>query len=172
MWKGSIIMIEGKILSYGDSLDDVFAIRKKVFVEELGVPSEVVFDQLDSEAMHVLVYEEPVKSNNRIDNNSKDLKKAVATGRITLDGKVCKISNIAVLEEYRNKKYGDFTVRMLINKAFTAGVNEVIVKAFPNVIEFFQKIGFQLIDNENKEYESSDYNMIISMMNVVTKCKK
>lgn len=165
-------MIQGKILTSGDNLEEAFEIRKKVFIEELGIPKEIQFDQLDMEAMHVLVYEEPSKANDlKIDKINIE-KKAVATGRIVYDGEECQISNVAVLTEYRNRKYGDFTVRMLLNKAFTAGVTNVTVNASQEVTKFFEKIGFRLIENEFKSTGSLSYNMIIHVKDIVTKCKK
>jgi hypothetical protein len=51
-------LVQGKILSYGDDLSEVYSIRRKVFVDELGVPEEIEFNRSDLDAMHVLVYEE------------------------------------------------------------------------------------------------------------------
>ncbi len=154
------MLIQGKILSYGDDLSDVYEIRRKVFVDEMNILEEEEFDGQDDMAMHVIVYEEAGS------------KKAVATGRIRFDGSVCEIDHIAVLKEYRNKKYGDFTVRMLLNKAFVAGIHDIKCIVFTNTIGFFEKIGFHrnndIIMNNNHEF----YEMSINMKDVITTCHK
>jgi len=153
-------LIQGKILSYGDNnLSEAYNIRQKFFVEEFNLPEESEFDEYDKEAMHVLVYD---NSENR---------KAVATGRISYDGNLCLISKVSVLKEYRNLKYGDFTVRMLINKAFTSGIREVYVNALPTMMEFYKKIGFIQTEKVYTELEITYNVMVISDCNVVRPCK-
>lgn len=161
------MLIQGKILAYGDDLTEVFQIRKKVFVEEQGIPEELEFDDLDSQAMHVIVYEEDPNW-----KNDKAYKKAVATGRIIFDGTTCKIGRIAVLKEYRNMKYGDFTVRMLLNKAFTAGIDEVRLDANCSVQAFYEKIGFHVAGEPFAEAGIEHLPMIIHMYDIKTNCKK
>jgi predicted GNAT family N-acyltransferase len=158
-------MIQGKLLSYGDDLKEVYEIRQEVFVDELGYPREYERDGLDSEAIHVLVYEQEKGA-----NPSKE--KVVATGRITLEGNSCSISKIAVLKEYRNKEYGDFAVRMLINKAFTAGIGEVRVEVTSKTAEFFRKIGFQYGEMAEDSGVGSKRIMMITANDVITCCRK
>jgi predicted GNAT family N-acyltransferase len=159
--EGEIVLIQGKILSYGDDLAEVFQIRRTVFVEEQKIPDELEFDDLDHEAMHVIVYEEDPNWRDTKEN----YKKAVATGRILFDGTTCKIGRIAVLKEHRNMKYGDFTVRMLLNKAFTAGINEVSLDAQCSAQGFYEKIGFH-------EAGIIHIPMVIHMRDIITSCKK
>jgi ribosomal protein S18 acetylase RimI-like enzyme len=155
------MLIQGKLLSYGSDLSDVYMIRRKVFLDEMNLPEGVEFDSLDDMAMHVIVHEEAGST------------KAVATGRITYDGGDCEIGHIAVLKEYRNKKYGDFTVRMLLNKAFTAGVNDVSCIVFANTIAFFEKIGFHKVDETPMYQNNHEYfRMVINSKEVRTECHK
>lgn len=154
-------MIQGKLLSFNDNLEQVNIIRKQVLVEELEIPEQIVFDENDKNAIFVLVYEESNIKNGVIN-------KPVATGRIIYDGDNCIIDNIAVLKEYRQKKYGDFTVRMLINKAFTSGISEITVSTFPELLEFYKKIGF--IFKENKDDQYFKCIMMLNQNNVKTKC--
>ena len=154
------MLIQGKILSCGCDLSEVFKIRKEVFVEELHIPEEVEFDDLDSIAMHVIVYEEAGSKN------------TVATGRIFFDGTICEIGHICVRKEFRGKKYGDFAVRMLINKAFVSGIPEVCCNVSGDVIEFFQKIGFRKDDKITEINQSKCYPMIIHDSDIVRACSK
>ena len=152
------MLIQGKILSHGNDLSDVYMIRRKVFIEEMGIPEEVEFDGQDENAMHVIVYEEAAN------------KKAVATGRICFDGTNCLIGHIAVLKEHRYKKYGDFTVRMLLNKSFTAGIHDISVLSFNDTVAFFEKIGFH-IDGQTDQ-DTICCRMSININDVKTECKK
>lgn len=162
-------MTQGKLLSYDDDLTEVFHIRRRVFVEELNNPEEIEFDELDNTAIHAIVYEKDTDSKD-IDNNPQS-NIAVATGRIIYDGEKCYISHICVLHEHRKKKYGDFAVRMLLNKGFASGVDEVSLIT-PNLLEvFFKKIGFKKVGEtftmNGQEYQT----MIIHLNDLKTACK-
>lgn len=162
------MLIQGKILSYGDDLSEAFQIRRNVFVEEQGIPEDLEFDDIDQEAMHVIVYETTPNRNAK----GQDDKNAVATGRIFFDGESCKIGRIAVLKEYRNMKYGDFTVRMLMNKAFTSGINEITLDAQCYAESFYEKIGFHKVGEPFLDTGIPHIKMIISIRDVVTSCKR
>ena len=163
-------MIQGKIISYEDGLSEAFEIRNKVFVGENGIPKELEFDDLDKDSMHVIVYEADPNGRN---NQRKVINtKAVATGRIIYDGFSCQIGKIAVLKEYRGNRYGDFTVRMLLNKAFTAGIEEVTIHAFLSSEGFYNKIGFKKIGDKFIENGIWHCKMYITAQNIVTICGK
>lgn len=121
-------MIKGVYLNGEDDLTDAFLIREKVFIEEQGVPKELELDELDTYAIHAVAY---------------DGEKAVATGRIVYDGDTYKIGRVAVLKEERGKQYGDFIVRMLLDKAFLHGADEVVLGAQLQAVKFYEKIGFE-----------------------------
>lgn len=163
------MVIQGKILSYGDDLAEVFRIRKEVLIEEFGISEEIEFDGLDEHAMHVIVYEEGIRK--PLSGELSEEKNAVATGRIVYDGISCEIGHIAVIKEFRGKKYGDFTVRMLLNKAFTGGVKEVVVNIDPRLEEFYHKIGFKRVSSSDEE-GFSQLKMIIHPGDAVTLCSK
>ena len=154
------MLIQGKLLTYGDDLRSAYDIRKEVFHEEMGLPLEYIDDGMDDLSMHVLVFE------------NENRNKAIATGRIYYDGEVCSLSQIAVLKDYRGKKYGDFTVRMLLSKAFTAGIRNVVLDSFEDTINFFKALGFQELNSRCSKYEKQLFGMIISESGVVKQCGK
>lgn len=160
------MLIQGKLLSYGDNLSEVLEIRQKVFVEELGCSTNAAFDDIDQISMHVIVYEE--------DPNWKETynKKAVATGRVYFDGITCEIGQVAVLKDYRKKKYGDFTVRMLLNKAFTSGVNIVTLISPCDVVGFFKTIGFKVLEDCMSDNGAHQFVMAIQSKEVITQCSR
>lgn len=151
-------MIQGKLLSNIEDLSEIYEIRKKVFVEELGISEEIVIDELDQSAIHAFVYE------------GQELKKVVAIGRILYDGETYSIDKVAVKKEYRGLMYGDFIVRLLLNKAFAAGAEKILLYSQPDTIGFYTKIGFQNSCNTITEYGKIYNIMTISKNNVVKKC--
>ena len=155
-------MIQGKILSYGDDLKEIYEIRTKVFIEELGISRDIEFDIHDPDAIHVLVYEEQ-------NSKQEDYLIPVATGRITYDGDVCEIGHIAVLENYRNKDYGDFAVRMLINRALLSGLSTITILSPKKVIGFFEKVGFVIDNDQNSDVDV--LRMILNLNDIETMCK-
>lgn len=154
------MLIQGKILSYGSDLSEVIDIRRKVFIQELNMEENEEFDDQDSYAIHVVVYEQGDRIN------------PVATGRLIFDGTTCEIGHVAVLKEYRNKKYGDFAVRMLINKAFTSGIHEVTIKTPNNLIEFYHRIGFKIKKEAAEAEDTKECIMSVHDGDVVTCCHK
>lgn len=121
-------MIEGRFL-YGadDDLSDVFQIRRKVFVEEKGISEDNEFDGFDNMCLHGLI---------------KVQGKMLGAGRIFYDGETFRLGHIAVLADERGKKYGDFLVRMLIDRCFVSGALEVVAETGYDTAGFFEKIGF------------------------------
>ncbi len=125
-------MIEGKFIHGDQDLAEVFKIRREVFCEEQHISEEEEFDDLDKEALHVIISE---KQQN------------VAVGRLVKIDHYYKIGRIAVLKECRGMHYGDFVVRMLVDKAFQLGAKEVHVGAQTYAKGFYEKIGFK-VDGE------------------------
>lgn len=149
-------MIQGKLLSYDDDLSEVYSIRKKVFIDELGMKEDYIQSESDNNALHVIIYEE-----------AEDKRYVVATGSLYYNEKNARLDRVAVLKEYRDKKYGDFAVRMLIFKAFQKGYSHVELKCNNSIQGFFEAIGFDTLD-----YENSDVKMIITETNVCKGCNK
>lgn len=133
------MFIQGKYLYYGDNLSEVFEIRKQVFQIEQGVSAEEEFDDNDDLAVHVLVFD------------TEGEKHPVATGRVFHDGIDYRIGRVAVLKNERGKKYGDFVVRMLANKAFLSGAQRVVIDAQITALRFYERIGFKSFGEEFEE---------------------
>ena len=90
-------MIMGKYFMQGDDLAEPFAVRRAVFVQELGLPESAVFDGADGDCIHALAYD--------------DDKQPVAAGRLRLcDDGTFWIGYVAVLADKRRRKLGDRAV--------------------------------------------------------------
>ena len=116
-----------------EDITDSREIRRKVFVEEQNVPEELEFDEYDESALHLIAYEDG---------------KAVATSRLAFVDGHYKIGRVAVLKEERGKKYGDYVVRSMLEKAFADGIEEIYVGAQIQARGFYETIGFRAINEE------------------------
>lgn len=160
-------MIQGKLLSYGDDLSEVKHIMNEVFpisakVDSIINSSQKIFDIENEFVTYVIVYD------------GINYKNSVAVGSMIYDGTKCMIDKVGVLKSYRRQKYGDFAVRMLLNRAFTSGIQQVHLYASINDIKFFESIGFKLV-GDNINYDKIDNNvfeMKISNLDLVYNCKK
>jgi len=153
------MMIEGKYLYGADSdLSDVFAIRREVFINEDGLEEKHEFDGLDTMCIHGLI---------------SVAGKKLGTGRILYDGDEYRIGHICVLSEERGKKYGDFLVRMLIDKAFLCGANEVVVGSKINAIPFYETIGFEAFSEKYVDLSGIErVDMKLNKLSLCEECKK
>lgn len=159
--------IQGKFKEIGDDLSDVFEIRRKVFIEEQGKTKSEEFDEYDKEAIFCVVYEQSDNVNDVL--NHKPI--SVATGRLVLleDGSF-KIGRIAVLKEFRGKKYGDMVVKMLVNKAFLSGAEKVYVSAQVRAKGFYETIGFEEYGDIYKEFGVEHISMVLYQGKLCTLC--
>lgn len=148
-------MVFGKFLSPLDDLSECLEIRREVFIDEQGVAEELEYDGSDSTAMHLIVF---------------DGEKTVATGRISLIDGIYKISRVAVRKEERGKYYGDFTVRMLCDRAFQNGAEVVYINSQTHAVGFYESIGFECVGDEFMEAEIPHIEMQLKRCKFVSKC--
>ena len=148
-------MIRGIYLSYNDDLKDVYAIRKAVFTDEMGIDADTERDDNDMMAMHAVLEAEGGM---------------VATGRMKYDGETFELDKVAVLPDYRRQGYADFVVRMLLDKVFLADGKTILADVTADAVPFFETIGFkpcgQAYSKGNIEYRP----MKVVKGEVKTKC--
>lgn len=146
--------LEGQYLYYGDDLTNVYKIREQVFQIEQNINRDIDLDYMDAESIHVIVY---------MDNTP------VSTGRLFIKDKVFKIGRLAVLKDNRGNKLGDFTARMLIDKAFLMGADEIIISAQLEVKGFYERLGFLAIGDIVKEANIDHIGMVLKK-DLLCKC--
>ena len=73
---------------------------------------------------------------------------AVATARISEIPKGLKIGRIAVLKDYRGKRYGAQIVNAVVAKSIEAGADRVYVDAQNHAVNFYEKLGFRICGTE------------------------
>ncbi len=129
-------MIRGRYINQGEPADEALRIRQEVFVEEQKIDPAIEYDGLDGEAVHAVVYDEE--------------NQPAATGRLLWDvvANRFRIGRVATRKERRGCGYGDFVMRMLMDKAFQCGAEEVYVEAQETAVPFYQKLGFEITGGE------------------------
>ena len=110
-------------------IDQVFAIRTEVFVQEQKCLPAEEFDELDAVAQHYLLFENEL---------------AVATGRFRKTDKGIKIERIATLSQYRGKGYATELLHHLMEVAQTTykEANCFYLHAQVSVKPLYEKLGF------------------------------
>lgn len=119
-------MVFGRFVSGTGDLAQVKEIRQKVFIQELGI--EESGEMPDEFCMYAVVYDGDCPA---------------GTGCISYDGDRFTIAGIAVLQEYRGQKYGDFLIRLLIDKAIMSNAREIYLDALAGTEKFFEITGFE-----------------------------
>ena len=117
--------------------DEAHDIRIKVFIEEQGFENE--FDEIDSEATHILV-----KTDNGI---------PTATCRVFWNDEMNSyvLGRLAVLKEYRGRGIGSEVVKEALGYVKSAGGNRLMLHSQCSATEFYEKLGF--ISFGDVEYE-------------------
>lgn len=114
--------------------EDAYSVRRKVFVDEQGVPLSLELDHLDLTAAHFVVYSEDM---------------AIGAGRIreTSQG-IGKVERVSVLKEYRGKHLGNLIMNALEEHAVATGMNKIILNAQSYAIPFYEKLGYVITSPE------------------------
>jgi predicted GNAT family N-acyltransferase len=108
-------------------------IRRNVFVEEQNIPQELDLDGLDGQSKHALATE----------NGS-----LVATARLySSDGRHSVLARVAVMKEYRKKGIASKIINALISHSKESGFITIEIHAHEYLKEYYEKIGFQFIQN-------------------------
>lgn len=117
------------------SLQAAFDIRRRVFIEEQGIPEAEEWDDADATATHFLAL---------------DSDRPAATARLIAVGETAKIGRVAVLPEFRGTGLGRdlmaFVLAHAAERGFTASVLESQVYAIP----FYARLGYLA---EGPEYD-------------------
>ncbi|WP_419237811.1 GNAT family N-acetyltransferase [Photobacterium leiognathi subsp. mandapamensis] len=127
-------MVEIKIVAFDDAHRRLIrTVREQVFIQEQQIDPEIEFDDLDSEAVHVLVM---------------DGEQPLGTGRILADGH---IGRIAIMKSARGQGLGEKVVQTLVEYAQQQGYPRVDLGAQTHAVDFYRKLGFMSYGDEFME---------------------
>ena len=127
-----MMKLEIIIGSYQELKQNCDLVRYSVFVQEQNVPENIEMDDRDPLCRHIVI---------EIDYTP------IATGRIDI-AKEGKIGRVAVIKDYRNKGYGSLIVHKLEKIAQEEGLTSVWLNAQKPSINFYQRLGYQVISDE------------------------
>ena len=120
--------LEILIKPWQEASQAAYPIRKKVFIEEQGVPEDMELDEHDPLAKHALAYQDGL---------------CVGTGRLVrLDNHHAQIGRMAVLNDYRNQDIGSAILGSLITLAKAEGVSTLVLHSQISAAPFYAKFGF------------------------------
>lgn len=122
-------MITNKWINGTEGAAEAFALRRAVFVEEMGIAWQEDPDPLDAQAIQLIIY---------------DGDEAVATGRVYHDGRSFRIGRLAVRRDSRGQGIGDLLVKLLLLKAFEFNPSRVRAYASPEARGFYERYGFYI----------------------------
>jgi predicted GNAT family N-acyltransferase len=117
-----------KLVTGDVELQEAFEVRREVFVREQGISEDLVFDEHDREAMHMVV---------------KDGKRVIGSARVRfLADNQAKLERMAILRHYRRKGIGKEILLFLDSVWKDKQVQEVIIHAQLEVVPFYKLCGF------------------------------
>jgi predicted GNAT family N-acyltransferase len=105
-----------------------FRIRRRVFVNEQGVPVEIELDRDDPRAMHFIAF---------------SAGRPVGTARVVMRRRSAKIGRMAVLKNYRRKGIGKKLLKRAVTAARKRGARKIYLHAQVPVIGFYEASGFR-----------------------------
>lgn len=112
-----------------DELESCLAIRRRVFVEEQGIPESIELDGLDSLCVHWLAFEGD---------------HAIGTARLRfLEGGRARAERVAVLPEQRGRGVGAALLAAAEAEALLRGCRDVVVHAQARTVPFYERQGFE-----------------------------
>ena len=149
-------MIEARYVFGNEAMQLSGGIRYEVFTEEQGVDIQYERDFYDYFAHHVVVMKDDLP---------------LATGRLIFTNEVFLIGRVAVLKDHRGNNYGDLVVRMLIDRAFSIGADEVEVHAQLSVQGFYEGIGFIPIGEPFYEEGIEHIKMVVDQNSLQKSCQ-
>ena len=139
--------LEILIKSWQEASQEAYPIRKKVFIEEQGVPEDMELDEHDPLAKHALAYQDGL---------------CVGTGRLVrLDNHHAQIGRMAVLSTYRNQDIGSAILSSLITLAQAEGVSTLVLHSQISAAPFYAKFGFVAEGSIYDEAGIAHRNMIL-----------
>ncbi len=108
-------------------MEQAWAIRRRVFIEEQHVPEEIELDADDARAVHALALEDG---------------RPVGCGRMVAHADYVKIGRMAVLRERRRTGVGRAVLEFLVEQARRRGFHRAVLDAQLHAEGFYREQGF------------------------------
>ncbi|AOM83341.1 GNAT family N-acetyltransferase [Salisediminibacterium beveridgei] len=125
-------MTEVTIADSKKEKDAVYAIRRRVFIEEQRVPESIEIDALEKDAMHFLATCDDVPC---------------GAGRLRFSGNQGKAERVCVLKEKRNQGIGAIIMKKMEEISVENGCASLILNAQTHAEPFYHHIGYETISD-------------------------
>ena len=127
----SISKFTFKLTADDYELESAFKVRREVFIKEQGIPQDVVFDNSDRTATHVII---------------KHGENVIGTARVRfIENKHAKLERMAILKPYRGRGLGSKMVSFIVAEMKNSDIKAIVLNAQYEVIAFYETCGFQSI---------------------------
>ncbi|WP_042349452.1 GNAT family N-acetyltransferase [Bacillus massiliigorillae] len=122
-----------KIVKDKQQLEDAYAIRQKVFIEEQQVDVEEEIDEHDQIATHFVLYDDS---------------KPIGAGRFRIVDGAGKVERICVLANVRKAGAGKMIMNEIEKYAQSQQVSKVKLNAQTHAIGFYEILGYEIVSEE------------------------
>jgi len=118
-----------KLVISDRELKEALEVRKRVFIEEQGIPEDLELDGHDTEALHMVV---------------EDGDRVIGTARVLFPATgQAKIERMAILKPFRHRGIGRRIISFLIEELSHRQVEQVVLHAQCSVVAFYKSCGFE-----------------------------
>jgi predicted GNAT family N-acyltransferase len=141
---------------------DAALVRTEVFVGEQGIAPELEWDELDTLALHAVVYFDANDDTAALPKGASP----IGTGRLIAPGLAApeaKIGRMAVLKAHRRSGVGDDVLQALLDAAYEAHYPTVALSAQSYVSGFYERHGFEVQGDEYVEVGIPHKKMILNL---------
>jgi predicted GNAT family N-acyltransferase len=114
-------------------LEDVFQVRKTVFVKEQNVPVEEEIDEFENQSTHFLLYDGDYPA---------------GAGRFRILDGIGKVERICVLKTVRGKGAGREIMQAIEQYAAEKTIPKLKLHAQTYAIPFYEGLGYQIVSEE------------------------
>lgn len=118
-----------KLVTSDRELEGAFEVRRRVFIEEQGIPEDLELDGYDGEALQMVV---------------ADGDRVIGTARVLFPATgQAKIERMAVLKSFRRRGIGRRIISFLNEELSHRQVEQVVLHAQWPVVAFYRSCGFE-----------------------------
>jgi predicted GNAT family N-acyltransferase len=115
------------------SFECVLQLRDEVFVDEQQLTDDARNDPDDIDSFHYLAFRDG---------------QPVGTGRLTMFGREAQVAWVAVRADERGTGVGKAIMEAIIERAYNESASYVMLNAQTHAIEFYRRLGFELVGTE------------------------
>lgn len=123
-----------KVVTTEKQLQDAYAVRMKVFVEEQKVPEEEEIDEFENTSTHFVVYDED--------------QQVAGAGRLREYEGYGKVERICIDSNFRKKGVGRLLMTAIEEEGFKQGFKQFKLYAQTHAIPFYEGLGYQTHSEE------------------------